>query len=57
MDRLPMSVFFIAFMLCGASMDKFFEGGAPVAIVAAVVAIACAMVMCGKEGGDNGPNH
>ena len=45
-----MIVFFMAFMLCGCSIDTFFDGGAPVAILAACVAVAVAMIMADKEG-------
>lgn len=40
-----MIIFFIAMMLCGCSVEAFFDGGAPVAILAALVAIACAIIL------------
>lgn len=40
-----MSVFFMSLVLCGCSLERFFEGGAPVAILAALVAVGVAMVM------------
>lgn len=40
-----MAVFFIAMLLCGCSVESFFDGGAPVAILALLVAIACAAVL------------
>ena len=48
-----MTVFFIAMMLCGCSLETFFDGGAPVAILALLVAIACAVVLESKGGDDN----
>lgn len=47
-----MTVFFIAMVLCGCSVESFFDGGAPVAIFALLVAIACVMVL-GSKGGDD----
>ena len=47
-----MSVFFVAFLLCGCSLDTFFDGGAPLAILTVLVAIGCAMVLGGKHEGD-----
>ena len=44
-----MSIFFVAFMLTGCSVESFFDGGWPVAVLAALVAIGCAMVMASKE--------
>lgn len=40
-----MAVFFIAMLLCGCSVESFFDGGAPVAILTLLVAIACAAVL------------
>lgn len=48
-----MTVFFIAMTLCGCSLETFFDGGAPVAILALLVAIACAVVLGSKGGDDN----
>lgn len=45
-------VFFISWLVCGCSVEKFFDGGAPVAILAALVAIACAYVLGGHHGSD-----
>lgn len=50
-----MTVFFIAMILCGCSVETFFCGGAPVAILTAIVAVAVAMVL-GSKGGNDGPN-
>ena len=41
-------VFFISWLVCGCSVEKFFDGGAPVAVLAVLVAIACAMILGGK---------
>ena len=45
MERALMIVFFIAMLLCGCSVETVFDGGAPVAIIALLVAIACAVVL------------
>ena len=50
-----MLVFFIAMVLCGCSLESFFDGGAPVAILTLLTAIACAAVL-GSKGGEDGPN-
>ena len=51
-----MTVFFIAMTLCGCSLETFFDGGAPVAILTLLVAIACAVVL-GSKGGNDGPSN
>ena len=40
-----MVVFFVAMMLCGCSVETFFDGGAPVAVLALLVAVACAIIL------------
>ena len=52
-QKAVMTVFFIAMMLCGCSVETVFDGGAPVAVIALSVAIACAVVL-GSKGGDDG---
>ena len=52
-QKAVMTVFFIAMMLCGCSVETVFDGGAPVAVIALLVAIACAVVL-GSKGGDDG---
>lgn len=47
-----MSVFFVSIVLCGCSLDTFFDGGAPLAILTVLVAIGCAMALGGKREGD-----
>ena len=53
MERALMIVFFTAMMLCGCSVETVFDGGAPVAVIALFVAIACAVVLGSKGGGTN----
>ena len=48
MDKALITVFFASWLLCGCSVETFFDGGAPVAILAVLVAIACAMILGGK---------
>ena len=40
-----MTMFFMALMLCGCSVESFFDGGAPLAILAALVAVGCAIIL------------
>ena len=47
-----MAVFFLSMVLCGCSLETFFDGGAPVAILALLVAIACVVVLGSKGGND-----
>ena len=54
-DKALMTIFLLALLLCGCSVESFFCGGAPVAIITAIVAVAVAVVL-GSKGGDNGPN-
>lgn len=42
-------VFFASWMVCGCSIETFFEGGAPLVIISLLVAIACAMVLGSKR--------
>ena len=51
-QKAVMTVFFIAMMLCGCSVETVFDGGAPVAVIALLVAIACAVALGSKGGGD-----
>ena len=52
MEKTMMTVFFASWLLCGCSIETFFDGGAPVAILAVLVAIACAYVLGGHHGSD-----
>ena len=45
MERALMIVFFTTMMLCGCSVEAFFDGGAPVAILTALVAVGCAIIL------------
>lgn len=40
-----MTVFFMSWLLCGCSVETVFDGGAPVAIITLLVALACAYIM------------
>lgn len=48
-EKALMIVFFVMWLLCGCSIETFFDGGAPVAILAVLVAIACAYVLGHKD--------
>lgn len=43
--RSMMVIFLMSWLLCGCSVESFFDGGAPVVILAALVAIAAAVVI------------
>ena len=44
-NSILMTIFFMAFVLCGCGVESFFDGGAPLAILAALVALGCAAVL------------
>lgn len=44
-DKALMTIFFSALLLCGCSVERFFDGGAPVAILTALVAVGCAIIL------------
>lgn len=44
-----MTMFFMALMLCGCSVESFFDGGAPLAILAALVALGCAAILGNRQ--------
>ena len=52
-DKALMTIFFAAMMLCGCSVETVFDGGAPVAILALLVAVAVAVVLGSKGCGTN----
>lgn len=52
-DKALMAIFFSAMLLCGCSLESFFDGGAPVAILALLVAMGCAAILGSKGGDDN----
>lgn len=52
-DKALMTIFLSALLLCGCSVESFFCGGAPVAIITAIVAVAVAVVL-GSKGGEDG---
>lgn len=43
--NVALVIFFMAWIICGCSVEEFFNGGAPVVILAALVAIAAAVVI------------
>lgn len=49
MKKAMTVVFIIAWFLCGCSVESFFEGGAPLVIITALVAIACAIILGGND--------
>jgi len=49
MEKALITVFFASWLLCGCSVEKFFDGGAPVAILAALVAVASAIILGHKD--------
>ena len=51
-QKAVMTVFFIAMLLCGCSVETVFDGGATLAILALLVAVACAAIL-GSKGGDD----
>lgn len=48
-NSILMTVFFMAFVLCGCSLETFFCGGAPFVILAALVALGCAIILWHRQ--------
>lgn len=42
-------LFLISWLLCACSAETFFEGGAPIAVLAVLVATACAIILGGND--------
>ena len=42
-------LFPISWLLCGCSIETFFEGGAPIVVLAVLVATACAIILGGND--------
>ena len=51
MEKVAGIMFLVSWLLCSCSAESFFEGGAPFAILAALVAMGCAAIL-GKGGKD-----
>lgn len=49
MQRLVGIVFILAWLLCGCTIDTFFEGGAPIFLVSLLVVIICAKALSRDE--------
>lgn len=49
MKKVAGILFLMSWLLCSCSVESFFEGGAPAAIITALVAIAAAVVMGSNE--------
>ncbi len=42
-------VFFASWIVCGSSIETFFDGGAPVVLVSLITAVASAAVLAHKR--------
>lgn len=42
-------VFFASWLICGASIETFFSGGAPIVLVSLITAVASAAVLAHKR--------
>lgn len=51
MQRLVGIIFILSWLLCGCTIETFFDGGAPIFLLALAVMIVCAGVM-GEDDGD-----
>lgn len=49
MQRLVGIIFILSWLLCGCSIDTFFDGGAPVFLVSLLVVIVSAAVLAGND--------
>ena len=48
-NSILMTIFSMAWLLCGCSLETFFCGGAPFVILAALVALGCAAVLGNRQ--------
>ena len=49
MQRLVGIIFILSWLLCGCTIDTFFDGGAPVFLVSLLVVIVSAAVLVGND--------
>ena len=49
MQKVVGIMFILSWLLCGCTIDTFFDGGAPVFITALIVAVICAAVLGSSE--------
>ena len=49
MQRLVGIIFVVAWLLCGCTVETLLDGGAPIFLIALIVAAACAYVLGGNE--------
>lgn len=49
MQKIVGIMFILSWLLCGCTIDTFFDGGAPVFITALAVAVVCAAVLGSSE--------
>lgn len=54
-ETAVMTVFFMGWLLCGCSVETFFDGGAPLVVLGAFIAVAAAIMA--KEGENDGPDN
>lgn len=50
MQKLVGGIFILSWLLCGCTIDTFFDGGAPVFLVSLLVVIICVIVMGDSDG-------
>lgn len=50
-ENIVSCVFILAFILCGCSLDGFFDGNAPMTLFCLLVTMVCGYIICshGKE--------
>lgn len=46
MRRVCEILFILAWLLCGCSVETFFDGGAPVFLLSMLVVVVCAAIIC-----------
>ena len=49
MQRIAGIIFIISWLLCGCTIDTFFDGGAPVFLVSLLVVIVSAAILGGDD--------
>lgn len=49
MQRLVGIIFILSWLLCGCTIETFFDGGAPIFLVSLLVVIICAVALAGND--------
>lgn len=49
MQKLIGIIFILSWLLCGCTLDTFFDGGAPVFLISLLVVVVSAVILAGND--------